>query len=60
MKLELTSEQLKTVEIALAELSNSDIWTSGRNEADIDRIADRAVYILNIIETYNKKNPSKK
>lgn len=60
MKLELTSEQLKTVEIALAELSNSDIWTLTQNEADIDRIADRAVYILNIIETYNKNNPSKK
>jgi hypothetical protein len=60
MKLELTSEQLKTVEIALAELAISDIWTSGRNEADIDRIAARAVYILNIIETYNKNNPSKK
>jgi hypothetical protein len=58
MKLELTSEQLKTVEIALAELSNSDIWTLTQNEADIDRIADRAVYILNIIETYNKNNPS--
>jgi hypothetical protein len=58
MKLELTSEQLKTVEIALAELSNSDIWTLTQNEADIDRIAGRAVYILNIIETYNKNNPS--
>jgi hypothetical protein len=60
MKLELTSEQLKTVEIALTELFNSDIWTLTQNEADIDRIADRAVYILNIIETYNKNNPSKK
>lgn len=54
MKLELTPEQLKTVEIALCELFNSDTWTSGRNEADIDRIAERAGYLLNIIETHNK------
>jgi hypothetical protein len=56
MKLELTSEQLKTVEIALAELSNSDIWTSGRNEADIDRIAARAECLLKVIESYNRNN----
>ena len=55
MKLELTPEQLKTVEIALNELFNSDTWTSGRKEADIDRIADRAQYLLNEIENHNKK-----
>ena len=55
MKLDLTPEQLKTVEIALCELFNSDTWTSGRNEADIDRIAERAGYLLNLIETHNKK-----
>ena len=54
MKLELTPEQLKTVEIALAELFNSDTWTNGRKEADIDKIADRAQYLLHVIESYNK------
>ena len=54
MKLELTPEQLKTVEIALNELFNSDTWTSGRKEADIDKIADRAQYLLGMIETHNK------
>ena len=55
IRLELTPEQLKTVEIALCELFNSDTWTSGRNEADIDRIAERAGYLLNLIENHNKK-----
>ena len=55
MKLELTPEQLKTVEIALNELFNSDTWTTGRKEADIDKIADRAQYLLNEIENHNKK-----
>jgi len=54
MKLELTPEQLKTVEIALNELFNSDTWTSGRKEADIDKIANRAQYLLSIIENHNK------
>lgn len=55
MKLELTPEHLKTVEIALNELFNSDRWISGRNEADIDKIAISAAYLLNIIEQHNKK-----
>ena len=54
MKLELTPEQLKTVEIALNELFNSDRWIAGRKEADIDKIADRAQYLLSIIENHNK------
>lgn len=54
MKLDLTPEQLKTVEIALNELFNSDRWISGRKEADIDKIADRAQYLLNMIENHNK------
>ena len=54
MKLDLTPEQLKTVEIALNELFNSDRWISGRTEADIDKIADRAQYLLNMIENHNK------
>ena len=55
IRLELTPEQLKTVEIALNELFNSDTWTSGRKEADIDKIANRAQYLLSIIENHNKK-----
>ena len=55
MKLELTPEQLKTVEIALNELFNSDTWIAGRKEADIDKIADRAQYLLSMIEKHNKK-----
>ena len=59
MKLELTPEQLKTVEIALNELFNSDRWISGREEAEIDKIAERAGYLLNIIQLYNTMNSSK-
>ena len=54
IRLELTPEQLKTVEIALNELFNSDRWINGREESEIDRIADRAQYLLNLIESYNK------
>jgi hypothetical protein len=54
IRLELTPEQLKTVEIALNELFNSDRWISGRNEADIDKIAVGAGYLLHVIESYNK------
>ena len=56
IRLELTPEQLKTVEIALNELFNSDRWINGREESEIDRIADRAQYLLNLIESYNKTN----
>jgi hypothetical protein len=54
MKLELTPAELKTVEIALNELFNSDTWTSGRKEEDIDAIAHRAQTLLNEIENHNK------
>ena len=54
IRLELTPEQLKTVEIALNELFNSDRWINGREESDIDKIADRAQYLLHVIESYNK------
>jgi hypothetical protein len=54
MKLELSPAELKTVEIALTELFNSDTWTSGRKEADIDAIAHRAQTLLNEIENHNK------
>ena len=59
MKLELTPEQLKTVEIALCELFNSDTWISGRGEAEIDRIAERAGYLLNVIQLHNAMNSNK-
>jgi hypothetical protein len=55
IRLELTPEQLKTVEIALAELFNSDGWTWHRSSEENDRIADRAQYLLKVIESYNKK-----
>ena len=55
MKLELTPEHLKTIEIALAEMFNSDGWIRGRKEADIDKIAISAAYLLDIIEKHNKK-----
>ena len=55
MKLELTPAELKTVEIALCELFNSDTWISGRKEADIDKIADTAQHMLQVIEKHNRK-----
>jgi hypothetical protein len=59
MKLELTPEQLKTVEIALNELFNSDRWIANRKEDEIDKIAERAGYLLNIIQLHNAMNSSK-
>ena len=56
IRLELTPEQLKTVEIALNELFNSDRWINGREESDVDKIADRAQYLLHVIESRNKNN----
>ena len=55
MKLELTPEQVKVLEIALTELFNSDTWISGRKEADIDKISYSAAGLLGMIETHNKK-----
>ena len=57
MKLELTPEQLKTVEIALCELFNSDTWIAGREETEIDRIAERAQYLLKTIVENQHKSP---
>jgi len=56
MKLDLTPEQLKTVEIGLTELFNSDRWIANRTEVEIDKIADMAQYLLSMIETHNKNN----
>jgi hypothetical protein len=55
IRLELTPEQLKTVEIALNELFNSDRWIAGRSGEDIDKIAYRASYLIDLIEKHNKK-----
>ena len=52
MKLELTPEQVKVLEIALTEMFNSDTWINGREESEIDRIADRAGYLLNVIKSH--------
>ena len=60
MKLELTPAELKTVEIALYELFNSDRWIAGRKEEDIDAIAYRAQSLLNEIESYNNEKNKKK
>jgi hypothetical protein len=59
MKLELTPEQLKTVEIALCELFNSDRWIANRTETEIDNIAERAGNLLNIIQLHNTMNSNK-
>ena len=59
MKLDLTPEQLKTVEIGLNELFNSDRWIANRTEVEIDKIADRAGYLLNLIQLHNAMNSSK-
>jgi hypothetical protein len=50
MTLKLTSEQKRTVLIALSELFNSDAWTSGRSEDSIDEIADTAQHLIKQIE----------
>ena len=55
IRLELTPEQLKTVEIALCELFNSDGWTWHRSSEENDKIAVGAAYLLHVIESYNKK-----
>ena len=55
MNLTLTKEQVQTLEIALCELFNSDTWISGRSESDIDKIADRAQYLLEVIKSKKSK-----
>jgi hypothetical protein len=54
MRLELTPEQVDVLEIALSEMFNSDSWTWNVNSSDVDRIADRARYLLKIIEDKKK------
>jgi hypothetical protein len=55
MKLELTPEQVQVVEIALNEMFNSDSWTWSVDSNDVDRIADRAEYILKMIDKLKSK-----
>jgi len=54
MRLELTPEQVDVLEIALSEMFNSDSWTWNVNSGDVDRIADRAAYLLKVIEAGKK------
>ena len=55
MKLELTAEQVEVLEIALNEMFNSDSWTWGVASKDVDKIADRAEYLLKVIESKKSK-----
>lgn len=55
IKLELTPKQVEVLEIALTEMFNSDSWTWGVNADDVDVIADRAEYILKMIEKQKSK-----
>ena len=50
MRLELTPEQVKVLEIALTEMFNSDTWIRDREESEIDRISERAGYLLKVIK----------
>jgi len=51
MKLELTNEQVKVLQIALSEMFNSDNWIEGVEEDQIDIISERAAYLLKTINT---------
>jgi hypothetical protein len=55
MKLELTAEQVEVLEIALNEMFNSDSWTWGVASKDVDEIAERAEYILKMINKNKTK-----
>lgn len=55
MKLELTPQQVEVLEIALNEMFNSDSWTWGVKSSDVDKIADRAEYILKMIDKQKSK-----
>jgi hypothetical protein len=57
MRLELTPEQVKVLEIALTEMFNSDTWIRDREESEIDRISERAQYLLKTIVENQHKSP---
>ena len=55
IKLEFTPEQVQVLEIALNEMFNSDSWTWSVPGEFVDRMADRAEYILSMIEKQKSK-----
>ena len=55
IKLEFTPEQVQVLEIALNEMFNSDSWTWSLPGEFVDRMADRAEYILSMIEKQKSK-----
>jgi len=57
MKLNLTPEHVEVLKIALSEMFNSDTWIRDREESEIDRIADRAQYLLKTIVENQHKSP---
>jgi hypothetical protein len=52
MKLNLTPEHVEVLKIALTEMFNSDTWIRDREESEINRISDRAGYLLGVIESH--------
>lgn len=55
MKLILSPEHVETLEIALNEMLNSDIWIRNREENEINKIADRVKYLLHLINQNKTK-----
>lgn len=60
MKLELTNEQVKVLQIALTEMFNSDNWIEGVDEDQIDIISERAEYLLKTINSKSTKTKKSK
>jgi hypothetical protein len=54
--IKLSNEQVETLEIALSEMFKSDSWTWNVKSSDVDRIADRAEYILKLISKEKQKS----
>jgi hypothetical protein len=52
MKLNLTPEHVEVLKIALTEMFNSDTWIRDREESEINRISERAGYLLGVIESH--------
>ena len=60
MKLELTNEQVKVLQIALTEMFNSDTWIDRVEEDQIDIISQRAEYLLKTINSKSTKTKKSK
>ena len=60
MKLELTTEQVQVLQIALTEMFNSDNWIEGVDEDQIDIISERAEYLLKTINSKSTKTKKSK